>query len=96
MSVGLLAALLLIFFAVAFALQNASEITIHVFAWTFQGSLVIVLLTTLALGVMITLLASLPGQMKKNRMLAQQSKEIETLKQALPSSKQPGIQSKLS
>ena len=95
MSVGLIAALLLIFFAVAFALQNASEITIHFFAWTFQGSLVIVLLTTLALGVMITLLASLPAQMKKSRMLAQQNKEIEELKQALPSSKQPRIQTKL-
>ncbi len=88
MPFALIAALLIVFLAVAFSLQNASEITIYFFAWTFQGSLVIVLLTTLALGVIISLLASLPAQMKKSRMIAQQSKEIETLKQALPTSKQ--------
>ena len=89
MSFALIAALLIVFFAVAFSLQNASEITIHFFAWTFQGSLVIVLLTTLALGVIISLIASLPAQMKKSRMIAQQSKEIETLKQSREISKSP-------
>ena len=96
MSFALIAALLIVFFAVAFSLQNASEITIHFFAWTFQGSLVIVLLTALALGVIISLLASLPAQMKKNRMLAQQANEIKTLKQAVPTSKQPQVYTKSS
>ncbi len=94
MSLALIASLLIVFFAVAFSLQNASEITIHFFAWTFQGSLVIVLLTALALGVIISLLASLPAQMKKSRIIAQQAKDIETLKQSLPSSKQSQIPTK--
>ena len=80
MSLALITALLIVFFAVAFSLQNASEITIHFFAWTFQGSLVIILLTTLALGVIISLLASLPAQMKKSRTIAEQAKEIDMLK----------------
>ncbi|WP_447971145.1 LapA family protein [Nitrospira sp. M1] len=91
MSFALIAALMMVFFAVAFSLQNASEITIHFFAWTFQGSLVIVLLTTLALGVIISLLASLPAQMKKSRTIAQQSKQIEMLKQSMKSSNTPRI-----
>ena len=94
MSFALIAALILVFFAVAFSLQNASEITIHFFAWTFQGSLVIVLLTTLALGVIISLLASLPAQMKKSRMIAQQSKQIEQLKQSTKHTHSPRIHTK--
>ena len=94
MSFALIAALLIVFLAVAFSLQNASEITIHFFAWTFQGSLVIVLLTTLVLGVIISLLASLPAQMKKSRIIAQQSKEIETLKQVPSASKQSRVPTK--
>ncbi len=94
MSFALILALVMVFLAVAFSLQNASEITIHFFAWTFQGSLVIVLLTTLALGVIISLLASLPGQMKKSRTIAQQSKQIETLKQSQGTSKTPQVPTK--
>ncbi|MGB0909012.1 MAG: LapA family protein [Nitrospirales bacterium] len=94
MSFALIASLLIVFLAVAFSLQNASEITIHFFAWTFQGSLVIVLLTTLVLGVIISLLASLPGQMKKSRIIAQQTKELEALKQAFPASKQSRVTTK--
>ena len=79
MSFGLIAALLLVFFAVAFSLQNSVPITIQFFAWTFEGSLVLILLTALALGVIISLLASLPSQIKKNRLIVQQQKRIEDL-----------------
>lgn len=80
---ALIAFLLLLFFAVAFSLQNSDTIIINFFAWTFQGSLVVILLTTLALGVVLSVLASLPSYIKKSRLVAQQQKTIATLERSL-------------
>ena len=91
MSFGLGIALILVFFAVAFALQNNEPITIHFFTWTFEGSLVLVLLTTLALGIIISMLASLPSQIKKSRTIAQQQKTITNLERGHPAHKQSSI-----
>ena len=70
------------FFAVAFSLQNSEPIILNFFSWRFQGSLVVVLLTALACGVILSLIASLPSFIKKNRLIAQQQKTIDQLKQA--------------
>jgi uncharacterized integral membrane protein len=75
--------LLLLFFAVAFSLQNSQLIIINFFAWTFQGSLVVVLLIALALGVVLSVLASLPSFVKKSRLIAQQQKTIATLERSV-------------
>ncbi len=91
MSFGLVAALLLVFLAVGFSLQNNEPITIHFFAWTFQGSLVLVLLTTLALGIIISVLASLPSQLKKTRTIAHQQKTIAVLERSLPAHKRSSV-----
>lgn len=96
MSVGLVLALLIVFLAVAFSLQNNEPITIHFFAWTFEGSLVLVLLTTLALGVIISVLASLPSQIKKNRLIAQQHKTISDLEQSLTEHKRSSVHTGIS
>ena len=87
MSFALVAALILVFLAVAFALQNNEPITIHFFAWTAEGSLVLILLTTLALGIIISLLASLPSQLKKSRTIAHQQKTISNLESSVPAHK---------
>ena len=87
MSFGLILALLIVFLAVAFSLQNHEPITINFFTWTFEGSLVLVLLTTLALGIIISVVASLPSQIKKNRLIAQQHKTISDLEQSIPENK---------
>jgi uncharacterized integral membrane protein len=79
----LIAFLLLLFFAVAFSLQNSQLIIINFFAWTFQGSLIVVLLTALALGVMLSVLAALPTYVKKSRLIAQQQKTIASLERSL-------------
>ena len=83
MYAALIAFLLVLFFAVAFSLQNSGPITIIFFTWTFQGSLVVVLLSALAFGVILSVLASLPSQIKKSRMIAQQQKTITKLEQSL-------------
>lgn len=91
MSFGLVIALLIVFLAVAFSLQNNEPITVHFFAWTYEGSLVLVLLTTLALGVILSVLASLPSQLKKSRLITQQQKTIANLEQSLPAHKRSSL-----
>ncbi len=93
---ALIAFLLLIFFAVAFSLQNSEPIVINFFAWTFQGSLVVVLLTALALGVALSVLASVPAYIKKTRLIAQQQKKIATLERSLAEIKRSPAQSQFS
>jgi len=88
---GLVAALLIVFVAVAFSLQNAVPITIQFFSWTFQGSLVLVLLTTLAVGVIISLVASLPSQVKRSRLIAHHQKTIVELERQLKDQKRTTV-----
>lgn len=82
MPFSLIAAILVVFLAVAFSLQNADPVSIVFFGWTFQGSLVLILLTTLVLGMLITFLASMPSRIKQNRTIAQQQKTIDELQRS--------------
>ena len=52
---------------------------LNFFSWTFQGSLVVVLLTALACGVILSIIASLPSFIRKNRLITQQQKTITKL-----------------
>jgi uncharacterized integral membrane protein len=80
---ALITFLLVLFFAVAFSLQNSEPIILNFFSWTFQGSLVVVLLTALACGVILSIIASLPSFIKKSRLIAQQQKTIAKLEQTV-------------
>ncbi len=80
--------LLILFFAVAFSLQNSEPIILNFFSWTFQGSLVVVLLTALAFGVMLSIIASVPSFIKKSRLIAQQQKTIAQLERTVAEQKQ--------
>ncbi len=84
---ALIAFLLVLFFAVAFSLQNSEPIEIIFFTWKFQGSLVVVLLTALACGVMLSVVASLPSYFKKSRLIIKQQKTIAELEQMLATAK---------
>ncbi len=79
----LIAFLLILFFAVAFSLQNAEPIIIHFFGLRFEGSLVIILLTALAFGVVLTVLTSLPSHIKKRRLISRQQKTIADLERQI-------------
>jgi len=72
----LLTFLLVLFFAVAFSLQNSEPITIDFFSWTLEASRAVVLLTALSCGVLLGVLASLPSFIKKSRLITQQQKTI--------------------
>ena len=80
---ALITFLLVLFFAVAFSLQNSEPIILNFFSWTFQGSLVVVLLTALACGVILSIIASLPSFIKKSRLIAQQQKTIAKLERTV-------------
>lgn len=61
----IIAAIVIAFFAIAFALQNNTLVSIGLLGWTYQGSLALVLLFTLAIGVLIGLLVLLPSVLKR-------------------------------
>ena len=88
---ALITFLLVLFFAVAFSLQNSEPIILNFFSWTFQGSLVVVLLTALACGVILSIIASLPSFIKKSRLIAQQQKTIAKLEQTVTEEKRLSV-----
>lgn len=61
----IIAAIVIAFFAIAFALQNNTLVSINLLIWQYQGSLAIVLLSTLAIGFLIGLLVLLPALLKR-------------------------------
>ncbi len=83
--------LLVLFFAVALSLQNSEPIILNFFSWTFEGSLAVVLLTALAVGVLLSIVASLPSFIKKSRLITQQQKTIAQLEQTVTEQKQQPI-----
>ena len=85
MPFSLIATLIIVFFTVAFSLQNDQTVSINFFKWTFEGSLVLVLLTTLCLGVVIHILASMPARIRKSQEIAELNKRVMKLEGTQPS-----------
>ena len=84
----LLIFLLILFFAGAFWFQNSEPIKINFFS-TFEAPLVVVLLTALACGVILTIIASLPSFIRKRRLIAQQQKTIAKLERTVAEHNEP-------
>ncbi len=76
--------LLAIAFAIAagaFALQNNSPVVVNLFFWSFESSLALVLLASLALGALILGLMSTPAVLRDRWQLGRQKKKLEELEQ---------------
>lgn len=69
--------------AILFAFQNSAIVTISLGVWQFKESLAIILLVTLGLGIIISLLLSIPTIIKKNWQISRQKKQIENLETEL-------------
>ncbi len=82
-TVYLIVALLIAAIAVIFALQNTMLVTISFFTWTVTGSLSLVLLITLALGVVIGLLVLAPSAIKNTIQVSGHRKRISALEKEL-------------
>jgi putative membrane protein len=79
MQIFIVIALLISIVAVVFALQNLVPVTISFFFWSIHGSLALVLLVSIAAGVLISLLASLPGLIRVRWVAASQRKKLAAL-----------------
>ncbi len=79
--IGLVMAVL----AILFAFQNATVVAISFGVWKFEQSLAIVLIVTLGLGIIISLLLSLPTILKRGWQNAKYKKKIADLQAQLES-----------
>ena len=76
----LVLALLIALLTVVFALQNITPVTVGLFAWSFEGSLALVVLVALTVGALVGILASLPAVLRARREAAHLRREIATPK----------------
>ena len=83
MQLQLIVAIIVAILAVVFALQNAVPITVSFLTWRFESSLALVLLITLALGIIMSLLVSVPSMIKRKRMISGQKKKSRELESSL-------------
>ena len=79
MTIYLIVALIILIITVIFALQNAVSVTISFLVWEFTGSLSLVLLGTLAVGLLIGWLVLTPSMLKNAFTISTQRKRITTL-----------------
>lgn len=75
----LIFALIIAIVAVFFAIQNTMMVTIYFFVWQFTSSLALILLFSLGIGIIITLLVSIPKLQAKNWQNGRLKKEISEL-----------------
>ena len=85
MVVLVIAGLVMAVIAVLFAFQNATVVAISFGVWEFKQSLAIVLICTLGLGIIISMLLSLPSILKRDWRVNKQKKQILELEQQLQS-----------
>ncbi len=81
MLIFIILALLILFFAVIFALQNTVTTSVTFLFWHFSGSLALVLLVALGAGLLISFFAYLPSLLRGQwsmRRLRKQAGELES------------------
>jgi uncharacterized integral membrane protein len=79
MQIFIVLGLIIAIVAVIFALQNLAAVTITFLFWSIHGSLALVLLVTLACGVLISLLTSMPGLVRGKWTTSKQGKKLASL-----------------
>jgi len=88
MLIFIVLALVLLFFAVIFALQNTVAVTIYFLFWQFNGSLALVLIGALAAGLLISFLAFLPTLLRGSWSGRKLRKQVTVLEGSLAEHKQ--------
>ncbi|MGF1515083.1 MAG: lipopolysaccharide assembly LapA domain-containing protein [Elainellaceae cyanobacterium] len=79
----LIAALIVAFLAVVFALQNSVPVEVSLGIWRFEASLAIVLLITLAIGLFVGLCVAIPALIRRGLRISRQKKQIAQLQSEL-------------
>lgn len=75
----LILALVLATLVAIFAVQNAQEVNIRFLVWTFQSSVVVVILISLGVGALLAALMSLPQMLRGRRRLRESERQLERL-----------------
>lgn len=79
----IIAAIIIAFLAIAFALQNNIPVEVNLLVQQFQFSLALLLLSTLAIGVVVGLLVLLPTVIKRGWRITRAQKQTATLENEL-------------
>ncbi|MEL7051323.1 MAG: lipopolysaccharide assembly protein LapA domain-containing protein [Cyanobacteria bacterium J06588_5] len=83
MPILIVAAIVIAFIAIAFALQNNTPVEVHLLVQQFEMSLALLLLTTLAIGVVVGLLVLLPSMIKGGWRTSRAKRQAESLEAQL-------------
>jgi uncharacterized integral membrane protein len=83
MPILIILALVVAILAVLFAVQNTDPVQVSLLFWNFTQPLALILLIVLALGVLIGLLATSPGMVRRSFTISSQRKRIDTLEKDL-------------
>ncbi|MBM3668379.1 MAG: LapA family protein [Actinobacteria bacterium] len=83
MQVFVLAALAFALVAVLFAVQNIVPVRVAFLAWTFEGSLALVLFVAIIVGAVISMLVSVPSLMKARWAASGLRKQVAALEAEL-------------
>jgi len=75
----LILTLVLAILVAVFAVQNAQEVNIRFLVWTFQSSVVVVILISLGVGALLAALMSLPQILRARRRLRESEGRLERL-----------------
>lgn len=80
---SLVLALIFSMIAVIFALGNTDVVSVSFLTWSVEGSLALILLVSIAIGILIGILLMTPGTIKRNLALASEKKKLKTAEKAL-------------
>ncbi len=78
-------------FAILFAFQNPTTVAISLGTWQFEESLAIVLLITLGIGIIISLLLSIPTIIKRGWINSRNKRKIAELEAKVVSAQYFGV-----
>jgi lipopolysaccharide assembly protein A len=80
MPLQLVAALIIVFLIVVFAIQNAVAVSIVFFLWRIDASLTMVIATCFGLGVLIGALLAVPAMLRERLSISRLRKQVEALR----------------
>ena len=80
MPLQLVAALIIVFLIVVFAVQNAVAVSIVFFLWRIDASLAMVIATCFGLGVLIGALLAVPAMWRERLSISRLRKQVEALR----------------
>jgi uncharacterized integral membrane protein len=84
---ALILALIMAIVMVFFALENPVMVTVSFFGYAVQGSLALIIMVAMGIGVLIGLLIVIPGRIKSGLSNARNRKKIGTLESSLEEQK---------